>query len=55
MAELSKRRHEVTVRFLRTIGIDEETAEHDAVGVEHHVSEVTLTAFESVIRSESIG
>jgi DtxR family manganese transport transcriptional regulator len=52
MAERCKRRHEIVVGFLRAIGIDEETAERDAEGIEHHVSEVTLAAFERVIRSK---
>jgi DtxR family manganese transport transcriptional regulator len=54
-AERCKRRHEVVVRFLCAIGVDEETAERDAEGIEHHVSEVTLAAFERVTRSKSLG
>lgn len=55
MAERCKRRHEIVVGFLRAIGIDEETAERDAEGVEHHVSEMTLAAFERLIRSKTLG
>lgn len=46
LAETCKRRHRIVVAFLRYLGIDEETAERDAEGIEHHVSEVTLQAFE---------
>jgi DtxR family manganese transport transcriptional regulator len=46
LAETCKRRHRVVVAFLRGLGIDEETAERDAEGIEHHVSEATLQAFE---------
>jgi DtxR family transcriptional regulator, manganese transport regulator len=51
MAERCKRRHQVVVGFLRAIGVDEETAERDAEGIEHHVSDVTLAAFQRVMRS----
>ena len=46
LAETCKRRHRIVVAFLRELGIDEVTAERDAEGIEHHVSEVTLLAFE---------
>lgn len=55
MAERCKRRHEIVVGFLRTIGVDEETAERDAEGIEHHVSEMTLAAFERLIQSKPLG
>jgi DtxR family manganese transport transcriptional regulator len=51
MAERSKRRHEIVLGFLKALGVSEETAERDAEGVEHHVSEETLRAFERYIRS----
>lgn len=50
LAELARRRHQIVVGFLRAIGVAEETAEIDAEGIEHHVSEETLTAFERVLR-----
>ena len=50
LAARSRWRHEVVVGFLRAIGIsEEETAERDAEGIEHHVSDETLAAFERVI------
>jgi DtxR family manganese transport transcriptional regulator len=51
MAERSKRRHEIVLGFLKSLGVSEETAERDAEGIEHHVSEETLRAFERYIRS----
>ncbi|MDD9908524.1 MAG: manganese-binding transcriptional regulator MntR [Ahrensia sp.] len=46
LAENCRRRHRIVVAFLRSLGIDENTAERDAEGIEHHVSNVTLAAFE---------
>ncbi len=46
LAEICRRRHRVVVAFLLSLGIDEETAERDAEGIEHHVSGTTLEAFE---------
>lgn len=42
MAQASRRRHLVVLRFLRALGVSETTARQDAEGVEHHVSEETL-------------
>lgn len=49
LAEACRRRHRIVVAFLQSLGIDEATAERDAEGIEHHVSEATLKAFESHI------
>lgn len=46
MARAARRRHVLVVRFLLALGLDPATAEADAEGVEHHVSEATLAAFE---------
>lgn len=45
LAEACLRRHEIVVRFLVRLGLDPETAERDAEGIEHHVSERTLELF----------
>jgi DtxR family transcriptional regulator, manganese transport regulator len=55
MATRCKRRHEVVVGFLKALGVNDETAERDAEGVEHHISEETLKAFERFIRSKRVG
>lgn len=49
MAEAARRRHAVVVRFLLALGLDPATAEADAEGIEHHVSEATLAAFERLL------
>lgn len=49
LAERSRRRHRVVYGFLRAIGVSEATAECDAEGMEHHVSDETLAAFERLI------
>ena len=46
LAEACRRRHRIVVAFLLSLGIDEDIAERDAEGIEHHVSDTTLEAFE---------
>src|ERR671933_2571628 len=53
MARHYRRRHRIVVEFLLSLGADEETARIDAEGMEHHVSERTLEAFEHAIRQRS--
>lgn len=55
MAERCKRRHVAVLGFLKALGVDEETAERDAEGIEHHVSEETLRAFERFIGADPAG
>ncbi|MGE0223751.1 MAG: manganese-binding transcriptional regulator MntR [Acetobacteraceae bacterium] len=45
MAAASKARHELVVRFLIAVGLDPDTAEEDAEGIEHHVSDKAMAAF----------
>lgn len=54
LAATSLERHKTVVAFLRSIGVDERTAEIDAEGIEHHVSKVTLERMraETVRRSQ---
>ena len=47
LADECRRRHEIVLRFLIRLGLDAETAERDAEGIEHHVSERTLALFET--------
>ncbi|MCZ4282376.1 manganese-binding transcriptional regulator MntR [Kiloniella laminariae] len=42
MAVEARRRHEIVVKFLKAAGVSPETAEIDAEGIEHHVSDETL-------------
>ena len=50
LAKNVKRRHEIVLVFLRAIGVGEKAAQTDAEGIEHHVSEETLRAFERFVR-----
>jgi len=50
LAEACRRRHRIVVAFLQSLGVDEVTAERDAEGIEHHVSDETLTAFENHLK-----
>ncbi|MFD1810409.1 manganese-binding transcriptional regulator MntR [Gemmobacter lanyuensis] len=45
LAEECRVRHDIVVRFLIRLGLDAETAEQDAEGIEHHVSARTLALF----------
>jgi DtxR family manganese transport transcriptional regulator len=45
LARACRTRHEIVVQFLVKLGLDPETAEKDAEGIEHHVSERTLALF----------
>lgn len=45
LAKECRHRHDIVLRFLLSLGLDPETAEHDAEGIEHHVSERTLALF----------
>jgi DtxR family manganese transport transcriptional regulator len=45
MATEAKARHDLMVRFLIAVGLDRETAEQDAEGLEHHASDKALAAF----------
>lgn len=48
LASECRQRHEIVLRFLLSLGLDTETAEHDAEGIEHHVSEKTLALFRAL-------
>lgn len=51
LAVASQKRHELVLNFLREIGVSEQTAEVDAEGIEHHVSEETLKCFQRWIEA----
>jgi DtxR family manganese transport transcriptional regulator len=52
LAARAKARHELVVRFLIAVGLDAETAEADAEGLEHHASEKALAAFARFVDSQ---
>jgi DtxR family transcriptional regulator, manganese transport regulator len=49
LARASRERHRVVREFLIALGVDAETADADAEGIEHHVSDSTLEAFRSYL------
>ena len=50
LALAARERHSVVREFLISLGVDASTADADAEGIEHHVSEATLDAFRSHLR-----
>jgi DtxR family manganese transport transcriptional regulator len=50
LAHQVKRRHEIVLSFLKALGVREKIALSDAEGIEHHVSDETLRAFERFTR-----
>ena len=46
VASTSKKRHLTVLTFLKNLGLDLKTAEADAEGIEHHVSQKTLKKME---------
>jgi DtxR family manganese transport transcriptional regulator len=55
LAKAAKARHDLVVRFLLALGLDPETAEADAEGLEHHVSEKALEAFARFVAKREAG
>jgi len=51
LAERVRLRHRLVVDLLRAVGVPAESAEADAEGIEHHVSEVTLKAFANFLKA----
>jgi DtxR family manganese transport transcriptional regulator len=49
LAEKSRVRHRLVRDFLLALGVDAETAEMDAEGLEHHTSDETLRAFQAFL------
>ena len=50
LAARVKARHRLVVDLLLAVGVPQEAAEQDAEGLEHHVSEATLKAFDEFLR-----
>lgn len=49
LAAHCRKRHELVVAFLVSLGVSEAAALRDAEGIEHHVSPETLRAFERAV------
>lgn len=50
LAQRSRERHALVVEFLCRLGVSADTAELDAEGIEHHVSDETLQAMRRLVR-----
>jgi DtxR family manganese transport transcriptional regulator len=50
LAKICKERHDIVYNFLRALGVDDRTAQLDAEGVEHHISDKTLLAFKKFLK-----
>ena len=53
VAEESRRRHRIVLAFLLALGISASVAEVDSEGMEHHVSEETLSRFEDFTAAQN--
>ena len=51
LAEKVRGRHHLVVEFLIAVGVPADAAEGDAEGLEHHVSDATLEAFATFLRT----
>lgn len=54
LARRVRARHRVVLEMLLALGVPRETAEADAEGIEHHVSEATLKAFSDFIKMSGV-
>jgi DtxR family manganese transport transcriptional regulator len=54
LAAYCRRRHRIVLARLAALGVDPATAEQDAEGIEHHVSEPTLAAIERWLARQGI-
>jgi DtxR family manganese transport transcriptional regulator len=53
MADMARTRHRLVVDLLKAVGVPAEAAEADAEGIEHHTSDVTLTAIARFLRTKA--
>lgn len=54
LAEESRARHALVLRFLSALGVPEEVANTDAEGIEHHVSDQTLDAMRRFVNTQRV-
>lgn len=50
LAQDSSKRHQIVLDFLRALGVSANQAEVDSEGIEHHVSQETLQAFQRFLK-----
>jgi DtxR family manganese transport transcriptional regulator len=53
VAEFSRERHDVVESFLNALGVPAELASQDSEGIEHHISEETLTCMRKFLKERS--
>jgi len=53
LAATVRRRHQIVLDLLVTLGVPADAAQSDAEGIEHHVSSATLDAFERFLKNRS--
>lgn len=53
LADRVRLRHRLVVQVLEAIGVPPETAEADAEGIEHHVSDISLRAFAHFLKKRT--
>jgi DtxR family manganese transport transcriptional regulator len=53
LAESARERHTIVFDFLVALGVDKDSAEADAEGIYHHVSDSTLDAFRRHLAGET--
>ena len=51
LAAAARKRHHTVLAFLLAIGVSEQTAQTDAEGIEHHVSDETLRALARFVKT----
>ena len=52
LARQAAERHALVVEFLRRLGVSQPAAETDAEGIEHHISDETITAFRRFVEKQ---
>ncbi len=52
LAKECRSRHQIILKFLIQLGVDPQTAEYDAEGIEHHISQETLNIFQKMTISD---
>ena len=50
VAQGMRQRHDILTEFLIMLGVDEETAQRDAEGIEHHVEPTTMEKLEIFVK-----
>jgi DtxR family manganese transport transcriptional regulator len=52
LADSSRKRHQLVLDFLLSLGVPEKDAEADAEGIEHHISSSTIEAMKRFLKTQ---